>query len=148
MTFAQSTTDAIRQEQIAEARRLADQEHEPVARRTTLHLAHPRAGSRTGTGHVEKKKNVLKGHEAFLKALEINGARIEVEKKDGILYRGVLKHTDKYTITLHVTEQGHVEDGEEFSLVEGRDRVIFKHDMSEFSALTPRQASTTTEGNE
>jgi sRNA-binding regulator protein Hfq len=135
-----TTTDSIRADQIAEARRLAEQDTEVA--RPTLRLPpgadrRPTApGSRTGAGAQAKK--TLKGHEAFLKALEMNDARIEVEKCDGTIYRGVLRHTDKFTLTVNVTEVGSV-DGASFIAIEGRDRVIFKHDISEFSALTARK---------
>jgi len=140
MTFAQDTTDAVRRDQLEAARSMTDDTDAP--RRATLSLAssrpRPTAGSRSGIGAPEKKKNVLKGHEAFLKALEMNGARIEVEKCDGTTYRGILKHTDKYSITLNVTERGDVQEDGVFDPVPARDRVIFKHDISEFSALTHR----------
>lgn len=151
MTFAQDQADAIRRDQLEAARNMPVDEEAP--RRPTLRLAtgaaRPTAGSRSGVGAHDKKKNVLKGHEAFLKALEMNGARIEVEKCDGTTYRGILKHTDKYSITLNVTERGDVQDDGVFDPVAPRDRVIFKHDISEFSALThrPNTAQTTGEGN-
>ena len=150
MTFAQDNADAIRRDQLEAARSMPDDTEAP--RRTTLRLApgasRPTVGGRGSGGVIEKKKNVLKGHEAFLKALEMNGARIEVEKCDGTMYRGILKHTDKYSITLNVTERGTVDEPELFDPISARDRVIFKHDISEFSALTHRpNAPVATEGN-
>lgn len=61
----------------------------------------------------------LTGHEAFLKALEKSEACIVVEKISGEVFSGKVKHSDKYTISV------------EFN---GTTRVLFKHDISEFSA--------------
>lgn len=52
-----------------------------------------------------KKPPVLKGHEAFLKALESAGAVINVAmttSPDAPPMKGTLKHSDKYTISLKV----------------------------------------------
>lgn len=132
---------ATREEQLEVGRRMIEAESEHEARpRSTLslpsglrrpstpqarsepvrHSGVPRAVARAG-GQVR----TMNGHEAFLKALIISNADIYVEKCDGKKYTGRIKHADKFTITMNV---------------EGSDRVIFKHDISEFSAVTPRQA--------
>lgn len=77
------------------------------------------------------------GHEAFLKALETSGAQIEVEKMSGEKLIGRVKHSDKFTISLRVESGGVV-----------RDRVLFKHDLSEFSAISPRPAQTPPDADE
>lgn len=60
------------------------------------------------------------GHEAFLKALETSGATITLEKaSSGAVIAGTVRHSDKFTVSV---------------LSEGTVRVIFKHDISEFSA--------------
>ena len=64
------------------------------------------------------------GHEAFLKALEKSGAQILVEKLSGEKILGVVKHSDKFTISLTTSE--------------GRTRILFKHDISEFEAQSSR----------
>jgi glycine/D-amino acid oxidase-like deaminating enzyme len=71
-----------------------------------------------------------KGHEAFLKALEASGATIAVVKVSGGTIVGVLRHSDKYTLTVRTAHDGG-----------HRDRVMFKHDISEFYSLTPRKAA-------
>lgn len=133
--------DAIRADQINEARRLAQDdsaERKVIGLPVSARSGRPTAGSRTGTGPLAVKKNILKGHEAFLKALEMNDAKIEIEKCDGTVYRGILRHTDKFTLTVYVTQRGDVREENEFVEIAGRDRVIFKHDISEFSALSGR----------
>lgn len=68
-----------------------------------------------------------KGHEAFLKALELSGATLCVQKVNGTIVLGVLRHSDKYTLTVRTPYDGGT-----------RDRVLFKHDISEFFSMTPR----------
>lgn len=76
-----------------------------------------------------------KGHEAFLRALETSEAIIRIEKCDGTIVQGLIKHSDKFTISIRtVTSAGHV------------DRVIFKHDISEFSAISARPSVPQAEG--
>jgi sRNA-binding regulator protein Hfq len=117
-----------RSQQIEEGARLAREENvttlPPLAPRPTLRA---KPGSRSA---VAVKKEALKGHEAFLKALETSGAVISIEKCDGTKLEGVVKHSDKYTISVRQTT----------TMTNGSyvDRVIFKHDISEFSAVTPR----------
>jgi len=116
-----------RQQQIEEGARLAREEGvTPVLQRTTLKL---KSGARSSAA---PKKEQPKGHEAFLKALETSGASIIVEKCDGTVVKGVVKHSDKYTITLRAPING----APEMTI----DRVVFKHDISEFSPATPRPA--------
>lgn len=74
-------------------------------------------------------KIVPKGHEAFLKALESSGAHVEFEKaSNGEKVIGTIKASDKYTVSV-------------FELSSGKTRVLFKHDISEFSA-TGRKSDT------
>lgn len=122
-----SSTDAVRREQIAEGARMAREDrgggdnfsfpNRPLLPRRTL---------------VKKPGgSAPKGHEAFLKALETSGAEIRVEKKSsGDIVVGTVKHSDKFSITVKVA----VGEGQFES------RVIFKHDISEFRALTPNPA--------
>ena len=66
----------------------------------------------------------LKGHEAFLKALETSGATVSFEKvSSGVIVTGIVKHSDKFTVSVTTPEAT---------------RVLFKHDISEFWAVTPR----------
>lgn len=90
--------------------------------------------------HVIKLRKPLKvkakpqGHEAFLKALETSGTDIEIEKKStGEKIRGAVKHSDKYTITLRYVDGSNPEP-------QVINRVIFKHDISEFRALQGKPA--------
>lgn len=133
--------DSIRLEQIEEARRMA--ESEGAATRRTISVK-PGYESRGTAIRKPAVKTQLKGHEAFLKALELSGAEVEVQKVDGTIYRGRIKHADKYTMTIHVTHVGHLDDNTSPTpAIDPRDHVIFKHDISEFSALTPRVERTT-----
>lgn len=109
--------ESIRREQIQAGRAMRDEER---SERRTLS---PRTGYQRPNTARAKDKSPLKGHEAFLKALELSGARVKLEKCDGTIIEGTVRHSDKFTISMN--------DG-------ARDRVIFKHDISEFSALTPR----------
>ena len=125
----------LRSEQIAAGRTMID-EDEPAVRRT-LSVARPgmRVAAPEVAGRARPRTNAaarpgtpLKGHEAFIKALEFSGATAQIEKiSSGEKVIGTLKHSDKFTITIRAKDGG----------VE-RDRVIFKHDISEFCALTPR----------
>lgn len=77
------------------------------------------------------------GHEAFLKAIETSGGSISVEKKSsGRILIGKIMHSDKYTISLKVADE--LYGASEVGTVSGftaSTRVIFKSDISEFSAL-------------
>lgn len=67
-----------------------------------------------------KKPVAPKGHEAFLKALEVAGAVINVAlatSPDATPMKGTIKHSDKYTISLKVS---HPDGGYQVF-------VIFKH---------------------
>lgn len=121
-----SSDSVERNQQIEEARRLAAAEGSLVTRRPQISV---RPGHERAARPAAFKKDTsapVKGHEAFLKALETSGATIRVEKCDGTIVEGTVKHSDKYTISLRQP---------------GPDRVIFKHDISEFSPVTPRQPS-------
>ncbi len=96
------------------------QQYVPTA--STFHSQSPT------TLRARKKPNKPEpvGHESFLKALEKSAASIIIEKAStGEKIKGVVKHSDKFTIS--------IEDAAH------RTRVIFKHDISEFEAVTPRQ---------
>jgi len=80
-----------------------------------------RAGRRMG-GTIKKKKPTLVGHESFLKALEASGAVIEITKTSGDVLKGVVKHSDKFTISL---DEGNGKPP----------RVLFKHAIEEFQPL-------------
>lgn len=85
-----------------------------------------------------RKQNVLTGHQAFLKSLEKSGADMVVEKLNGVIYYGKIRHSDKFSITLYVTDI--LEPNSPSPLPAKptpRDRVIFKHDISEFYTTTP-----------
>lgn len=127
---------AVRRTQIEEARRMADAE--TPARRTITLNPGARVNSNLATGKKQPPK--LKGHEAFLKALELSGADVVVEKvSSGHVYYGKLKHSDKFTITLHVTAiHFHAHDSLDKAITPV-DRVIFKHDISEFYTTTAPQ---------
>lgn len=75
---------------------------------------------------VIKKKPVPSGHEAFLKALEAAGAIINVSlltSPDAPPMKGVIKHSDKYTISLKVDRP----NGGGYQVF-----VIFKHAIESF----------------
>lgn len=109
----------VRGEQQREGQRMARDDFHPMDRsRPTLHAR--RGGSRKAAGP--------KGHEAFLKQLEESKSEIVLEKMSGEKVQGVVKHSDKFTITVRV------DDGDK-----AIDRVIFKHDISEFRALHARR---------
>lgn len=87
-------------------------------------------GRNNGRGK-QQQASQPKGHEAFLKGLETSGARISLEKmSSGEVITGRIKTSDKYTVSVSVGE------GDDVTT-----RVIFKHDISEFRALTPTPAS-------
>jgi sRNA-binding regulator protein Hfq len=82
--------------------------------------------ARPGFRSAPINKNAPKGHEAFLEALKTSGASVHFEKVSGDTLDGVIKHSDKYTI----------------SVIDGAlTRVLFKHDISEFSAISSRNLS-------
>ncbi len=127
-----SRDEELRQQQIEEARRMESGDEAPGARRV-LHLNRPAGYTRPAGGRNagDAKRPPLKGHEAFLKALELSNADVVVEKCDGVIYGGKLKHSDKYTITLRTTSRQDHRDAAPV-VNEPVDRVIFKHDISEF----------------
>jgi len=51
---------------------------------------------------VSRKKEPLKGHEAFLKGLEEAQAIVEIMLMDDESFTGKIKHSDKYTVTISV----------------------------------------------
>lgn len=78
--------------------------------------------TRTISRPVAKKAPAPKGHEAFLKALESSGAQLQFDIASGGTISGVIKTSDKYTISIQ-EEHG--------------TRVIFKHDISSFYVEAP-----------
>lgn len=113
MQSTQNNHDDIRRDQLREGARMGES-------------AQPHRATLRPTLAVKK---AVKGHESFLKALETSGTDVRVEKmSSGEILVGRVKHSDKYTITLQV-------DG-----ADGRytNHVLFKHDISEFSALQVR----------
>ncbi len=96
--------DQIRQDQITTSRNII-----------RLNSGNKRERESSGS---RKGKAPLKGHEAFLKALEVSGATVFFEKaSSGVTIEGVVKHSDKYTVSVQCGDQT---------------RVLFKHDISEF----------------
>jgi len=74
-------------------------------------------------------KPVPKGHEAFLKALEQSGTTVIFEKaSSGEQIIGKVKTSDKYTVSVMVTNPPG-------SDLEYSTRVLFKHDISEFTPV-------------
>ena len=75
---------------------------------------------------VARKPNAPKGHEAFLKALEASNAVVLFEKSSsGEKVTGKIKCSDKYTISVQVPLPNETD--------KYITRVLFKHDISEFS---------------
>ncbi|MDY7537634.1 hypothetical protein QN372_00580 [Undibacterium sp. RTI2.1] len=151
----------LREEQIEEGRRMAvsnstDESAPESSNRTTISL--PFGSVRPNSATLEhsvwkgdSKESVkrytpakvpnkvpLKGHEAFLKALEINNATVRIEKAStGEIIVGRVKHSDKFSVTINAP----IASADFLSNVTPIDRVIFKHDISEFAALTPKSES-------
>ena len=112
----------IRAEQQAHARMMGDDEIATVT---------PRVMSRTTLALARKspqKHDAPKGHEAFIRALEVSGAIVTFEKaSNGEKITGKIKTSDKYTVSIQS--------------VEGT-RVLFKHDISEFFVKTRPKTDT------
>lgn len=69
-----------------------------------------------------------KGHESFLKALEISGATVVfIIASSGERVEGKIKTSDKYTVSVIQPL-----NGDRYLT-----RVLFKHDISEFRPLVP-----------
>lgn len=140
----ESTTspEHVRTQQIEEARRTL---HLPADRpRNDIRQYHPPADPRTRDpafrppGRTKNKSGAV-GHEAFLKALVATGATVVVRLVgDGGEIRGVIKHADKYTLTVRH------DDGGDDGMIE---EVFFKHDISSFYSATPKAADTEANGN-
>jgi len=93
-----------------------DQQHHASRMSGTLRL---RSGAKKG------QKSGVKGHEAFLKALEASGALVTFEKiGSGEAFSGTIKTSDKFTISIQCGELT---------------RVLFKHAIAEFSTAAPRR---------
>lgn len=138
---AQRDADALaeRRRQAEEGRRLALNE---VNERKVIGLpgvARPYAAPSRAIGAkpVAATPPKSKGHEAFLKALQGSNADIVVEMiSSGRSYFGKLRHSDKYTLTINVTGVRHEGDTTVHPLTEAYDRVLYKHDISEFHTTT------------
>lgn len=126
---APSADERLRAEQTEEARLLAASEDKfggfQAQPRRILTASRP--PSRPGFPPSKPTRPLLQGHAAFLKSLEHNNANVIVEKMNGDKVEGLVRHSDKYTITMRC---------------KGVDRVIFKHDISEFMTTTPRPQQT------
>jgi sRNA-binding regulator protein Hfq len=86
----------------------------------------PRLGLVKGRGGEK-----LRGHEAFLKALEKSNTEVEVVLMTDDPISGVIAHSDKFTITVRQYLPGtQTENGHEW--------VIFKHAISHLRAKSPR----------
>jgi sRNA-binding regulator protein Hfq len=134
-TDTQREMDAaeLRRQQAEEGRRMA--EAEKTVQRPTLKLA-PRGQVPTRAARDAAPTVKAKGHEAFLKALQLSHADVVIEKMNGDVYYGKIKHSDKFTVTINVVRiQRQNVPGVE--ITEAYDRVIFKHDISEFYTTTP-----------
>lgn len=139
-----------REQQIIEARRLAAAEDTPTRRTISLGVdprvvrrpidVGQRPAAAPAAGLVERRKapRQLDGHEAFLKALQLSNADVVIEKvSSGYVYFGKLRHTDKWSVTMNVTAIQYGSDGDKIEVAPA-DRVIFKHDISEFYTTTRR----------
>jgi sRNA-binding regulator protein Hfq len=127
----------IQRDQASEGARMANAESgvEPIVYRS----AKRRVDVASSKPPRSKDKVKPKGHEAFLKQIEASGTDVTLEKiSSGEMIKGKVKCSDKYTVTIKQT----LDDGAT------RDRVIFKHDISEFSALAGRPDEVTSEANE
>ena len=114
---SQHEFELFRKEQEAEGRRQLKAER-ASAEHCQERLATGQDKSRPKLAFKSKLDISPKGHEAFLKALESSGAVVSFEKiSSGGVVEGVIKHSDKYTISV---------------LSKGQTRVLFKHDISEF----------------
>lgn len=121
-TFNQPSDHAIRQEQMAFARSQASSD---TTRRPTLTVV--RSSNHTQVSKPQNN-NAPKGHEAFLKGLENSAVNVEfVMASSGEKVIGVVKTSDKYTVSV----MQYRPDGSY------KTRVLFKHDISEFSPQIP-----------
>lgn len=144
-TQTRSAEAIERANQIEHARQLAASEEAGIPARRTLTVTNAggerRASTNTSHDGVERRKGPnkppLDGHMAFLAALRQSNADIVLEKvSSGDTYYGKLKHSDKFTLTMSVTAIQR--NGDDRVDVPACDRVIFKHDISEFYTTTPR----------
>lgn len=109
---------AVRAEQARFAKEQSEADSQP---RRTLSVIRP----------AKPPLSVVKGHEAFLKGLEHTGATVTFEKaSNGEKIVGTVKTSDKYTVSI----MQHKDDGSYIT------RVVFKHDISEFSPQPPTNA--------
>jgi hypothetical protein len=137
--------DIERQTQIEEMRRLGEGRQGEGIRRT---LSLSPSGNTNYNGQARRPQSPkgkpagkpVVGHEAFLRALSHSGANVVLEKiSSGNTYQGQLKHSDAYTVTMLVTSVKH-NNNDVFESVPPFERVIYKHDISEFYTTTARPA--------
>lgn len=121
-----SSPEKIREEQRQHAAQMLREESGQTNHSTAP--ATPRlVGTLRATKSSPGRKITPKGHEAFLKALESSGTEVTFEKaSSGTFVVGKVKHSDKYTVSVQSA---------------GVTRVLFKHDISEFSAPAPERAA-------
>jgi sRNA-binding regulator protein Hfq len=107
----------------------------------TLHVPRSHKGTYQGRESARqagrdrpRNKSGATGHEAFLKALVATGATVMIRlmNSDEPMV-GVLKHTDKYTLTVNTRIQ--LPDLNEWRAL---DCVIYKHAIEFFCSLTAR----------
>lgn len=106
MHYQNDLPERERQQQIAEARRLAKQDH---------HIDIPSKGKSGGGG------SKLKGHEALIDALKANKTKCEFTFLDGNTLTGTIEHFDGMTIS--------VKSGDTAP------RVVFKTSLKYFTPL-------------
>lgn len=93
------TTEDIRSEQIRAGRSMAADEREAY-----VPLGKRRITVTKGGGHGAPKKP--EGHDAHLKMLIQSDAEIEIEFLDGTMQTGIVKHADKFTISIKIEGEG------------------------------------------
>lgn len=116
----------IRAQQVEEGRRMTAAYGEgqreaypnPVRRRISLDNPIP---PRFNKKPAAPKKP--QGHEAFLKVLEASKAEVDLVTTAGETFTGIVKHSDKFTISLKLPNRGTI--------------VFFKHAIESFEPLDP-----------
>lgn len=128
----QDAQDDLRRDQLQAGRTMAADEGFNAQPRKTLHVTGKRPVARPAA-----KPRKVEGHEAHLKALETSGATIIVTMASGIEYMGVVRHSDKYTISLRIKDATAPEGS--------RKKVLFKHAIDSYEPLTPGVRATETD---
>lgn len=126
-TLGLSISEKERAVQIAEARRLAQLEVAPKLK-ITARIYDSNEKPKTfpagqhGISAAVKKKYVPKGHDAIIKDYQANKSKIFVESLSGDIIHGVIVGSDRYTISVKITDEVGV------ALVEH----IYKHGIFSF----------------